>query len=138
MAAISQALQTSPENEIETLLAQKEATRSYEKRLRKLRSAFVSYDHVAPRVIDAQIALVPDAFGATGPYVTDASLQRAAESLGECGKDIEFAHKDVKRVWLETLRKLKDVAGAGRFKDLETQATVVANSKQTPDTWEPK
>ena len=98
----------------------------------------MSYDHVAPRVIDAHVNLIPDAFGVTGAYVSTHSLKRAAEMLGESGRDLEFAHKDAKRMWLDAMSQLKQSAGEEQFKDLETLATVVGNSKTTPDQWEPK
>ena len=137
-SAISRALQSAPTGEIDGLLPLKKQAREQKKRVQRVRAEFISYDHIAPRVISAHVALISDAFGVTGPYVTEGSLKRAAEMLGEAGRDIEFAHKDVKRLWLDAMSKLKEATGQEQFKALETLATVVGNSKTTPDQWEPK
>ena len=139
LAAISTVLQSATQEEIDIFLPFKQQAQKQIERLRQARADFVSYDHIAPRVISAHISLIPDAVGVTGlPYVTDASLKSAAESLGESGRDLEFAHKDAKRFWLDAMSKLKQAAGKEQFKDLETLATVVSNPKLTPDQWEPR
>jgi hypothetical protein len=137
-SAISRALQSAPTGEIDRLLPLKKQAQEQKSRVQRVRAEFISYDHIAPRVISAHVSLIPDAFGVKGPYVTAESLKQAAEMLGESGRDLEFAHKDVKRLWLDAMSKLKEATGEKQFKDLETLATVVANSKQTPDSWEPK
>lgn len=137
-SAVSSALKAAPVDQIEPLLAQKNKAQSQLKRLRSMRALFISYDHIAPRVIDARIALVPNAFGVKGHYVTEESLKHAAEMLGSVGNDWEFAHDDVKRLWLDAVSTLKQFAGKEQFEALQTQATVVGGSKYTPDQWEPK
>jgi hypothetical protein len=137
-AAASSALQTAPIGQIEQLLPLKNQAQSQLKRLRDMRALFVSYDHLAPRVISARVSLVPNAFGVTGHYVTEDSLKHAAEMLGSVGSDWEFAHDDVKRLWLDAVSTLKEFAGKEQFEALQTLATVVGNSKHTPDQWEPK
>ncbi len=138
VTSVSSALQTAPVDKIEPLLALKNQAQSQIKRLRDMRALFVSYDHIAPRVIDAHIALVPDALGVTGAYVTAEALKRAAERLGECSDGLMHAHKDAKRLWLDALSKLKHASGAEQFKDLETLATTVGKSQHSPEEWEPQ
>jgi hypothetical protein len=137
-AAVSAALQAAPANQMDALVAMKNQTRSYIKRLRDMRATFISYDHLAPRVIDARISLVPNALGVTGHYVTDDSLKHAAEMLGSVGSDWEYAHNDVKRLWLDGVSTLKQFAGKEKFESLQALATTVGNSKHNPDQWEPK
>lgn len=136
--AVSDVLQSAAIEDVDSFLPLKTKSRSLIEKLRRVRADFVSYDHVAPRVIDAHVALIPDAFGVTGAYVSTDSLKRAAELLGESGRDLEFAHKEARRLWLDAMSQLKHCAGKEQFKDLETLATVVGNSKTTPDQWEPK
>ena len=138
VSSVSSALQTAPVDEIEPLLALKNQAQSQIKRLRDMRALFVSYDHLAPRVIDARVALVPNAFGVRGHYVTEESLKHAAEMLGSVGGDWEFAHDDVKRLWLDAVSTLKQFAGKEQYEALRSQASLVGNSKYTPDQWEPK
>jgi hypothetical protein len=137
-AAASSALQTAPIGQIEQLLPLKNQAQSQLKRLSDMRALFVSYDHLAPRVISARVSLVPNAFGVTGHYVTEDSLKHAAEMLGSVGSDWEYAHDDVKRLWLDAVSTLKQFAGKEQFEALQTLATVVGNSKHTPEQWEPK
>lgn len=137
-SAISAALRSASADDVEKYVAKKAALRSLVDRLKKSRAAFVSYDVVAPKLVEACVELAPTEPTLLSYRVKDESLRRSATLLGEVRRDIEFAHKDVRRLWLKTLSTLKQHAGEKQFHDLETLASFIGDPRSGPEQWQPR